>query len=202
MADEPVATGLSIGQKLTALRAARGKSIEELGHEVKLPAAVISQIERDVTTPPVGTLIKIATALGVGVGFFFEEEYAKRKVEVVRAGERKRINRPMTHRQNPLSYGYESLAYRKSDRKMEPFLLEFDLDVEEDIPPLSHQGEEFIFILEGEVEVRMGSELIRLSAGDAIYFDSDVPHSFIGRGHTRPKALAVLHAERKPADGA
>jgi transcriptional regulator with XRE-family HTH domain len=197
MADGPVTTGLNIGEKLKALRASKGLSVEQLAEQVNLPAVVISQIERGVTTPPVGTLIKLGNALGVNVSAFFEEGHGTAKVEVVRADERRRIHREMRHRQNPLSYGYESLAYRKSDKKMEPFLIEFDIDVEEDLPPLKHEGEEFIFVLEGEVEVRLGGELVLLRPGDSLYFESEVPHSFIGRGHSKPRALAVLYPGKK-----
>ena len=192
MVDEPVTTGLSIGEKLKTLRESKGKSTEELADEVKLTAVVISQIERGVTTPPVGTLIKLASALGANVGYFFEEEHGTPRVEVVRAGERKRIRRKLTHRQSPLSYAYESLAFRKSNKKMEPFLVEFDIDVEEEVPLLKHEGEEFIFVLEGEVEARLGGEVVLLKQGDSLYFESEVPHSFVGRGHSRPRALAVL----------
>jgi transcriptional regulator with XRE-family HTH domain len=197
MAEEPVTTGLSIGEKLKTLREKTGKTVDQLADEVKLAAVVISQIERGVTTPPVGTLIKLATALGTNVGYFFEEEHGTPRVEVVRATERKRIKREFTHRQSPLSYAYESLAFRKSDKKMEPFLIEFDIDVDEEIPPLKHEGEEFIFVLEGEVEVRLGDEVVRLREGDSLYFESEVPHSFIGRGHVKPRAIAILAAGGK-----
>ena len=60
-----------------------------------------------------------------------------------------------------------------------------------------HEGEEFIFVLEGEVEARLGDEVILLKEGDSIYFESEVPHSFVGRGHRRPRALAVLSVGAK-----
>ena len=115
------------------------------------------------------------------------------EVEVVRRGERKRIQRTLSHRASPLSYSYQSLAYKKSNKKMEPFFLEFDISVEEAIQPLEHAGEEFLFLLEGELEIHMGKEVIHLYEGDAIYFESEVPHAVIGRGHKKPKALAVLY---------
>lgn len=197
MTDESLASGLSIGEKLRALRVSRGKSIDELAQEVNLTSVVISQIERGTTTPPVGTLVKLAGAFQVSVGYFFDENISQVKVEVVRSYQRKRINRTLSHRKDTLSYAYESLAFRKSDKKMEPFLVEFDIDVEEDIPPLNHEGEEFFFVLEGEVEVNLKGEVILLEQGDALYFDSTVPHAFKGRGHSKPKALVVLHTEKK-----
>jgi transcriptional regulator with XRE-family HTH domain len=197
MVAKPVATGLSIGDKLKALRIGQGKTVEELAMDTQMDPVLISQIEKGVTTPPVGTLIKLASAFNVHVGHFFEEEHAPHKVEVVRSSERKRIQRVLSHRPSPLSYAYQSLAYRKSDRMMEPFLLEFDIHIDEEIPPLEHEGEEFIFLLEGELEVHMGKEVIHLYEGDSIYFDSDVPHAFIGRGHKKPKAIAVLYAHRR-----
>lgn len=193
MADKPVTSGLSIGEKLKVLRTNRETSIEELAQRVDLTPVVISQIERNVTTPPVGTLVKLAHALEENVSYFFDETPSEVKVEVVRANERKRIHRSLSHRQSALSYAYESLAYRKSDKKMQPFLVEFDIGIEEDLPAIEHEGEEFIFILEGEVEAKIGDKLILLKQGDALYFESEVPHAFKGRGHKKPKALAILH---------
>jgi transcriptional regulator with XRE-family HTH domain len=202
MAEMPVATGLSIGEKLEALRNSREMSVQELAQAVRLDTVVISQIERGVTTPPVGTLIKLASAFNVNVSYFFEDELSNRKVEVVRAEEHRRIQRNTSRPQSPLSYVYESLAFRKRDKKMEPFLIEFDIDVEEDIPPIKHGGEEFLYILEGQVEVQMGDERITLYQGDSIYFESKVPHAFVGRGHRKPKAIAVVYpGPAHPNDG-
>ena len=75
---------------------------------------------------------------------------------------------------------------------MEPFLVELDIDIDEDLPALEHEGEEFFFVLEGEVEVKMGDKVILLKQGDSLYFESTVPHAFKGRGHKKPKALAIL----------
>jgi len=198
MADESATTGLSIGEKLKALRTSKGESIDDLAQKVRLDSVVISQIERGATIPPVGTLIKIATALDINVSQFFEDDSAKpKKVEVVRSQERRRIQRQFVNKKSPLSYSYQSLAYRKSDKKMEPFLIELDIDVEEEIPALKHEGEEFLFVLEGEIEARMGDESIHLQKGDALYFESDVPHSFIGHGHKKPKAIVVLYTGDK-----
>lgn len=193
MADKPVTSGLSIGEKLKVLRTNRETSIEELAERVDLTPVVISQIERNVTTPPVGTLVKLAHALEENVSYFFDETHSDVKVEVVHANERKRIHRSSSHGHGALSYAYESLAYRKSDKKMEPFLVEFDIDIEEELPVIKHEGEEFLFILEGEVEAKIGDKLILLKQGDSLYFESDVPHAFKGRGHKKPKAVAILY---------
>ncbi|MBN1656536.1 MAG: helix-turn-helix transcriptional regulator [Deltaproteobacteria bacterium] len=193
MSQGPVTGGLSIGEKLKVLRTSRGTSLDELARQVDLTPAVISQIERDVTTPPVGTLVKLAHALQVNVSYFFDEKPSEIKVEVVRANERKRIRRSLSHRQGALSYAYESLAFRKSDKKMEPFLIELDIDIDEDLPALEHEGEEFLFVLEGEVEAKIDDKIILLKQGDSLYFESQVPHALKGRGHTKPKALVVLY---------
>jgi quercetin dioxygenase-like cupin family protein len=78
---------------------------------------------------------------------------------------------------------------------MEPLLVEFDIDIDEDVPPLSHKGEEFIYVLEGEVEFHAADDIVRLTAGDSVYFDSNIPHSFIGKGNIKPRAVAVIYPE-------
>jgi quercetin dioxygenase-like cupin family protein len=76
---------------------------------------------------------------------------------------------------------------------MEPFLI--DVKPHAGAPVLStHEGEEFIFVLDGEIEVSYGTETHRLGAGDSIYYDSIVPHHLHAAGEKDAKILAVVYA--------
>ncbi|RJP71517.1 MAG: cupin domain-containing protein, partial [Candidatus Abyssobacteria bacterium SURF_17] len=119
----------------------------------------------------------------------------RKKYEVVRRGEHKKVSRRPTPEKSPLSYSYEALSYRLTTRHMEPFLVEFDVDIDEDVPPLSHTGEEFVYVLDGEIEFHAEDEVVRLTKGDSLYFDSSMPHAFIGRGNVKPRAVVVIYPE-------
>lgn len=183
---------LRLGQKIKELRSSMRLSLKELSGKTDLPEPVLSQIENDIVPPTIAALAKIGRALKVELGYFFQKEPLGGEVEVVRRDERKIVRRQRPLGPTPLSYSYQSLAYRKPHRNMQPFLIEFDIDIQEEIPSLSHEGEEFLYLLEGELEFRTLKESIILHEGDSLYFDSLISHAFYGRGKKKPKAIVVI----------
>ena len=186
---------LGLGIKIKTIREAKGLSIEETAERASLTSIVLSQIENGTVTPPVATLLKISQALNTHIGDFFVDAAPQKRYEVVRKGDHARVSRKPAPGKSPLSYSYESLAFRLEKKHMVPLLIEFDIDIDEDVPPLSHKGEEFIYILKGEVEFHAEGDIVRLTEGDCLYFDSIIPHSFIGKGNTKPRAVVVIYPE-------
>ncbi|UCD57028.1 MAG: cupin domain-containing protein [Candidatus Hydrogenedentota bacterium] len=186
---------LGLGKKIRTIREAKKLSVAETAEKAFLTPILLSQIESEAVTPPVATLLKIARALDAHIGDFFADAGPLKRYEVVRKGEHKKVSRRPTPEKSPLSYSYEALAYRLTERHMEPFLVEFDIDIEEEVPPLSHKGEEFVYVLEGEIEFHAEDEAVRLTQGDSLYFDSSMPHAFIGKGDTKPRAIVVIYPE-------
>jgi mannose-6-phosphate isomerase-like protein (cupin superfamily) len=93
-----------------------------------------------------------------------------------------------------VGYHYESLAYPRADKQMEPFMVEIEPRADEDLLFYNHRGEEFLFVLEGEVEFRGGDKVIALGPGDSLYFDSDIPHALRGLRGRPGRALVVIYA--------
>jgi quercetin dioxygenase-like cupin family protein len=91
-------------------------------------------------------------------------------------------------------YTYELLAFKKDDKHMEPFIVQFDLKERDEVPMQKHKGEEFLHVLEGTLEFFTEDEVIVLEKGDSVYFDSGIPHGYRGLGDTPPKALVVVYA--------
>jgi len=186
---------LGLGRKIRTIREAKKLSTEEVAERASLAPILLSQIESEAVTPPVATLLKIAQALDAHIGDFFYDEAPRKRYEVVRKGEHKKVSRKPAPGKSPLSYSYEALAYRLSKRHMEPFLVEFDVDIDEEVPPLSHKGEEFVYVLDGEIEFHAEDEIVRLSQGDSLYFDSNIPHAFMGKGNVKPRAVIIIYPE-------
>lgn len=186
---------LGIGMKIRTLREARKLTKDEVAEKAGLAPILLSQIESEAVTPPVATLLKIANALDVHIGDFFTDVGPRRRYEVVRSGEHKKVSRRPTPEKSPLSYSYEALSFRLANRHMEPLLVDFDIDIDEDVPPVSHRGEEFMYVLEGVIEFHAEDEVVRLHEGDSLYFDSNIPHAFIGKGDTKPRAVVVIYPE-------
>jgi len=186
---------LGLGTKIRTIREAKKLSIEEVAEKALLTSIVLSQVESGAVTPPVATLLKIAQALDTHIGDFFVEAPPRKRYEVVRKGEHKRVSRKPAPGKSPLSYSYEALAFRLEKRHMEPFLVEFDIDIDEEVSPLSHKGEEFVFVLDGELEFHAEEDVVRLEQGDSLYFDSNIPHAFIGKGTIKARAVIVIYPE-------
>ena len=186
---------LNLGQKIKALRQRRGISLEEMARRTNLSQPLLSQIESEVVAPPVATLLKIARALNVNIGYFFQtEEGEEKKAVIVRKNERKRVFRRIHEDPAKVGYYYESLAYPKVDRHMEPFQVEFEVKKKEDLIFFNHQGEEFVFVLEGQLEFNYENEVYLLGPGDSLYFDSSLPHAFRAVGSKNALAIDVIYS--------
>jgi transcriptional regulator with XRE-family HTH domain len=185
---------LNLGQKIKNLRQRKGWSLQQMADQSGLSQPLLSQIESEVVAPPVATLLKIAKALKVNIGYFFQEAESGKKAVVVRKNERKQIFRRIHEDPSKVGYYYESLAYPKADRHMEPFLVQFEVKRKEDLLFFNHKGEEFLLVLEGQLEFSYEDETITLESGDSLYFDSSSPHAFRALGKKNALAVDVIYA--------
>lgn len=177
---------MSLGEQLRALRLGREMKLTELANKTGATASLLSQIERGTTTPSIATLKKVADALQVPVGYFFEEvEEPKsgtappgRRSPVVHEHERKILspNRGVTfYLLNPDMSGPIEFIYD---------VFEPGASTGEDL--YTHPGVECGLVLEGELEVQVGDQVYILGKGDSITFSSETPHRKrnVGEGKT------------------
>jgi len=94
-----------------------------------------------------------------------------------------------------VNYRYESLETKKQDKHMEPFLVEFGNSETSEMVFMSHEGEEFLFLLEGKLEFRSVDRVEILNPGDTIYFESDLSHSFRCLGDEPARAVVVVWSQ-------
>jgi quercetin dioxygenase-like cupin family protein/ribosome-binding protein aMBF1 (putative translation factor) len=180
-----------MGMRVKKARESRGLSIFDIYLRTDIDVEILSQIEEGKVVPPLGTVIKLAKALDLKMGYFISGEEGK-AYTVVRRDDREVTPRYDASKEKHYGYAYESLAPHKTDRTMEPFLVTLEpSEVEEERS--THDGQEFIFVLHGEMEVRLGEEILILEPGDTIYYDSTVPHLVKCHGKETTKILAVLH---------
>jgi transcriptional regulator with XRE-family HTH domain len=185
---------LNLGQKIKNLRQRKGISRQQIVERTGLSKPLLSQIESEVVAPPVATLLKISKALNVNIGYFFQEEETGKRAVVVRKNERKQVFRRIHEDPSKVGYYYESLAYPKADKHMEPFQVQFEIKRKEDLIFFTHKGEEFVFILEGQLEFNYENETFLLEVGDSLYFDSSLPHAFRATGKKNALAIDVIYA--------
>ena len=185
---------LRIGQQIRDLRQGRRMTLQDLSSETDLSKPLLSQIENEQVIPPLATLLRISKALKVPLQTFFEEVDNTQKCLVVRAREANPIHRRPKQGSTPQPYRYHSLAYGKKHKHMEPFMVEFDPHQAEQTQPVQHPGEEFLYLLEGQVRLRHGAETYLIEAGDSAYWDSSDLHSLTAVGDQIARGIAVLYA--------
>jgi transcriptional regulator with XRE-family HTH domain len=184
----------SVGERVSQVRDKRGLSLEDVSQRTGIDVSMLSQIEEGAVAPPLGTIIKLAKALEMRMGYFISGE-EDRPYTIVRHSDRKVVSRYDSKKAKYYGYEYESLAPHKKERHMEPFLVTLEA-AETEEERSTHDGQEFIFVLQGQMEVRLGEELHILDPGDAIYYDSTVPHLVKAHGKKPTKILAVLYTEK------
>lgn len=185
--------GLNLGGKIRDLRERRRLTLQDLAAKTGLPESVLSEMENGAIVPPVASLLKIARALEAGMAHFFRDDGAGVQISVTRRGDRVGIgSRPHHLHEGAVNYIYESLETKKPDKHMEPLFVEFLPMDTGDMLFTSHDGEEFVYVLEGTLEFRTDSRIEVLLPGDALYFESGVNHGFRGLDHRQAKAIVVV----------
>ena len=185
---------IRVGEKIKELRERKGFSLKEMADLTGFSTALLSQMENHLVSPSLGTIIKLARTLGVKVGDFLGESEGE-PFAIVRKDERKNVSRFASKDGVKYGYSYESLGFDKKDRHMEPFIVTLEPATVKTSKTSVHEGEEFIFVLEGEMEVILGNHTDVLYPGDSIYYDSNIPHRVQCHKEKITKILAVLYAQ-------
>jgi transcriptional regulator with XRE-family HTH domain len=195
MGEDETSVEMKVGERIRELRETKGLSLREMADLTGFSTALLSQMENHLISPSLGTLIKISRALEVHLGYFFREGSGE-PYSIVRKDERKKVSRFASKNGVKYGYSYESLGFDKRDRHMEPFLVTLEPATIKSTKTSTHEGEEFIFVLEGEMEVTLGNHTDILYPGDSIYYDSTIPHRVQCRKEKETKILAVLYTPR------
>lgn len=184
-----------IGGKLRQLREARSMTVEQLAQQSQCHIDQIRKIEAGALLPSLTPLMEIARALGVRLGTLLDDDPIEGPV-VFKAADSPNVIRfsgkdPDATMSN---LDFYSMAAGKRDRHMEPFLI--DVKPRHGVtPPLAgHEGEEFIYVLSGAIQIQYGKTTYELEAGESIYYDSVVPHDVHSCGESPARILAVVYA--------
>jgi len=184
----------SVGKKIQQLREARKLSIEQLAEQCQTDVKVIEELESDQLVPSVAPLLKIARGLGVHLSTFLDDNPTSGAV-VARAGQSKTaIEFSGLGPYCVSTLEFHPLALNKKDRHMEPFIVDVNVSVPEECTFSSHEGEEFIYVLKGEIEVLYADDRYVIGVGDSIYYDSTTPHQVKAVGDKDAQILAVIFA--------
>ena len=183
-----------VGSKIKGIRESKNFSIDEMAARSGLSVEQINSIENDQHLPSLGPLIKVARALGVRLGTFLDDNDELGPV----------VSRAQDRLSHSISFSndtadarkhmeYHALARQKTGRHMEPFIIDIQPSEERTFKLSAHEGEEFIFVMSGEVEIDYGKSTYTLGEGDSIYYDSIVEHHVHGAAGQQARILAVVY---------
>jgi transcriptional regulator with XRE-family HTH domain len=177
-----------IGERIRRLRLKKSMGLVELGKHTGLSASFLSQLETGRVVPTLRNLARIAMVFSKDLSYFFETEpTAMFKVH----RQKDRVRLPQTGVEPP-TYTFESLGYMVPDRHMDPYFAEFVPSPENPEPKAHmHQGFEFLYVLDGELELKHGEHQCTLETGDSVYFDAGTPHSYQCAGKKPTGAIIV-----------
>lgn len=187
-----------LGIKVHTLREAHGLSVEELADRCDLDPEVISSIESGEAASSLAPLIKITRALGVRLGTLMDDEESLGPVytdaDEMQAGT---FVRTFGTTSDAGELNYFSLAAGRPSRHIDPFIITITPSGETNHVLKGHEGEEFLYGLEGEIEIEYGKgehgKVYVLGPGEAIYYDSIVPHQVRAHENQNAKFLAVVY---------
>ncbi|MFS0722543.1 helix-turn-helix domain-containing protein [Paenibacillus sp. 1P07SE] len=162
---------MSIGSRIRLIRKEQKRTQEEIADSCGFTKSLLSKIENDQSTPPVSTLVKIATALGVRVSDLIEEESKQTTVYNTSEHYRDRSKWIKTSK----GYSFFAFASERRDKLIQPYLITARKG-EVRQHGFTHEGEEFIYMLEGEMNYKVGPTQYTLYPGDSIYFNSLEEH--------------------------
>jgi len=183
----------NIGAKIRQYREMRRITTEELALNSNMDVSQLLKIEEEGVIPSLGPLIRIARALGVRIGTFLDDMGQVGPVVVKSGTEKSAISFASSDPATRQHLNFYSLAADKAGRHMEPFIVDIEPNLESDYKLSTHEGEEFIYVMEGEIEINYGKEVYHLSKGDSIYYDSIVSHN-VHAGSSQPaRILAIVY---------
>jgi len=178
-----------LGARIVTFRERLGLSQAELAVNSAVDPGLLAAVEAGEAYPALGVLIKLSRALGQRLGTFMDDHPSPDPL-IVRAADRK----PGSRQHLGTTGGnirYFSLGQGKADRHMEPLYIEIGPD--EPVKLTSHEGEEFLIVVSGQLVIHYGKERHLLEAGDSAYYNSVVPHSVSAGGGRPATAYAVVY---------
>jgi transcriptional regulator with XRE-family HTH domain len=184
------------GERIAEIRKTYSVSREDLAERSGVSVELISKIEDEGHIPDLAPLIKISRGLGVRLGTLLDDHEHLGPV-ICRVGEAASSSRFKTGLPEGAAAGehhglnFDALAADKSSRHMEPFIVTIEADAKQE--KSAHEGEEFIYVLEGKLALEYGMSKDTLNAGDSVYYDSIVPHRVLSASDKAVKILAVIY---------
>ncbi len=179
-----------IAMRVKSKRTEQGLKITDVARIAGLSQGMISKIENAQVSTSLDTLSRLCDAIGLPISQLFTDyDRPEGTAQLTKAGEGMEVVRRGTEK----GHTYQLLSYHRGKKKSyEPFLITMD-DASEVFPTFSHPGQEFIYLLKGQIRYRHGNHLYDMGPGDALSFDAEIPHGPEELLEVPIQLLSVIH---------
>ena len=178
-----------IGSRVRFIRKEKNVSLEELSKLTGFEVDFLSKIEKDEAQPQLGTMIKLSKALDSAFGRIVSG-IGDKLYSITRKDERTKISRSTSQKGKKQVYQYMSLTPEVKGRHMQTLMVQLEENPDDEMSV--HDGEEFIYVLDGIVSLKIGQEQFEFEPGDSVYYLSTTPH-LIAAKNEKATILAVLY---------
>ena len=184
----------SIGERVREFREIKRLTREELAKRSGLDESFITGVEEHRIQPALGKLLRISRAMGIRMANFIDDSVSPDPI-LVRAAQREEA----LEKEIPLikeaegDLAFFPLGKGKIDRHMEPFFIDVLPQPPGRVKVSQHEGEEFIIVISGGIELQYGDETFRLEPGDSVYYSSTTPHRLVALNGEKAQIMAVIY---------
>lgn len=173
------AKGQSLGERIRTMRERQGVKIEQLAHKTGYAPEYLHEIEDGKVSPPVGVLIQISRELAVDSASLLAEE--------------KKKERRKSYIKRTKAYSYKTLTAGAEDKHLWAYLVTLEPKKQHEMVAYKHEGEEFVYVVEGRVEIQVGKETNVIKKGQSLHFNSGISHNLKNLSTKQSTLLVVVY---------
>jgi len=170
-----------VGKKIKKARLGKKMTYDALANDTGFSIEFLKMVEAGKTTPPVGTLLQISRALEIDSGELLKEE------------EDRMQDRIKAYTKRTDSYAYTTLTPGAENKHLKGFRVKIDAMKDHEGVSYNHEGEEFVYVLNGDIEVVVGDHVNTLGPGDSLHFNSGIQHHLRNIGETDAEFIVVIY---------
>ena len=170
-----------VGKKIKTARTQKKMTLDQVANETGCSTAYLKQVESGKEMPPVGTLLQISRALQIDSGFLLKEQKATRKA------------RAKAYAKRTENYAYDTLTPGAENKHLKAFRVSIEGHTEHKGVGYQHEGEEFVYVLSGKVEISVGDHVNSLGPADSLHFNSGIQHHMRNVGDADAELLVVIY---------
>jgi transcriptional regulator with XRE-family HTH domain len=178
MPKEPARTE-TIGDRIRKMRKSKNLELNAVAEKIGCNPELLNDIEENRSSPPVGLLIQISRALAVDTSALLAEERRKERLK--------------SYRKRTKSYSYKTLNPGAEDKHLWAYMVTLEPEKDHEMVEFKHDGEEFMYVMDGKVEIQVGDDVSMLKKGDSLHFNSALTHKLRNASQKETKLLVVVY---------